>query len=464
MGGLTTARRSVDALSPSMFMLFFFFQEFFLTYIYAISTHSWKNGTTLTFILSVRDIHLAFLATLFYVAFWFVGYALPVPAGRGRPLLSDTGKRASPFWMFSYFLAPVTFFVLAWFANPNRHFAYRMELTQGFWGKILFIAIFFMFGAFLLSGSRLLMGRQSIRAAGNLMLVLLMATVIMAVLLPLGGRGRAVIALLYMVVMWHYFVKPLSIVTFWGIVALGTALTIIAGYPAALIRHPDASLLEVAFGTKYVREIDTLYNLANAMKGIELGFSHFNYGTAFLADVAGDLGIRLPYLDSRQIFMTQSMQMPAYLAGMPLSRPGEFYLAGGWLAIAIGGIVLGYLSKIFYLHVIKRQMFGSASVAVYITFMMWSGISTPDRYFFNNLVQSVFGCVCIIFLAVTLYGYRLRSTPDSYRSPVRARSRDRQVSTGSDGGSGGRRRMTAVGGYRPARVAGMTATHRGNRR
>jgi hypothetical protein len=346
-------------------------------------------------------------AAILFLAFWLLGYALM----RWIPRLSfgvrSPKRPLSTVRLLFNFACALGLFLAVFALHPNAQFISRMELTAGPWGKVLFLSIGVLFGAFWLSSVGLLAVRRRSIPVVHIALTLGMALCIIAAFAPLEGRARMLIAVLYMIVVWHYFVRPLSLVKAWSALALGLLIALTLDYLRLTSDYAHIDPLQMAFGLAYGRQFDGIMNLAAVMRGVEEGYAQHHHGRAWIADVLNDLGVRFGHPDSRTMFMSDVLRMPRYQAGFPLTRPGEFFLAFGWPGIALGGAALGALTRLWYNWVIGTRPFGTASVPIYFTLLMTASLVTQKNYLFSSLVMAVTYAVLIFALGWLAYGYQL---------------------------------------------------------
>jgi hypothetical protein len=396
----------LDAFSPPVVMAYFTLQEFIAPYVYACITQSWQRFSGPTQTLSLGDLNLGLGVLGLYIVAWSIGYAALRNFTTSVKLVAEPQTRRPILVELAPFILAVGVYIAVSTLNPGRNFTYRAELTQGIWGKLLFGSIACLFATFCLTTTRLLTsGRDAI--SRGIPTAFFMSLVMIALLISLGGRARALFAVLYAVLLWHYLVKPLRIPVIWSLLIGGTVVAVLMDYVRLVNRFSYVDLWELAFGLQYGRNFDSLFNLSEAIQMVRNGAVSHNFGTALIADVLGDLGVKVSWLDSRQILMTEVYRMRIYFAGFPLSKPGEFFLAFGWIGPVIGGLGLGALSKLLYVAMIRNRMAGAISPTIYITLLLGTGIAQADGYFFNNLTMASVNAVLVIAFAVLGYGYRL---------------------------------------------------------
>jgi hypothetical protein len=202
-------------------------------------------------------------------------------------------------------------------------------------------------------------------------------------------------------------VTPLSTLKAWSFLALGLAAAIGMDYVRLSSQYSHVDAMEMAYGLAYGRQFDGALNLAATLHGVSVGYVEHHHGAAWLADVLADVGIRTGQPDSRTLFMSEVLRTPRYQAGFPMTRPGELYLAFGWIGIVLGAAALGALTRIWYNWLMRARPFGPASPAVYFTFVMTAGLVTQKNYLFSSLVIAVAHVALIVLLALTAYGYTL---------------------------------------------------------
>lgn len=157
----------------------------------------------------------------------------------------------------------------------------------------------------------------------------------------------------------------------------------------------------------YGRQFDGALNLAATLRSVSLGYVEYHHGAAWLSDILADLGVRTGQPDSRTLFMSEVLRTPRYQAGFPMTRPGELYLAFGWIGVVVGAAMLGGLTRVWYNWVMGARPFGPASPAVYFTLLLTAGLVTQKNYLFSSLVMAVVYVGLILLLALTVYGYAL---------------------------------------------------------
>lgn len=408
---MSRARRRIDPISPAMLFLYFAIQEFALPYAYATSTESWRRHPGPGAWVLPEYMHLAGLALAAFAICWYAGYMLgPRFRGEPAPLLEEPRQAvahpAAPLVVFGFAAALFLFVSLT---HPASDYTLRAELAKGPWGKILFLTINLLFAAYWLSGLALM--RRNPHSLANLLLLGLLAVVMIWLMWPLGGRERALISVLYATVLWHYFVRPLNLASFYGILLAGMSVALAVGFMQDLAKYGEVQLLEKIFGVAYGREFDVVYNFAAALQAVQEGWAYVTSGRSLLADVAGDLGVGTPWLDTRETFMAEVMRLRVKLVGYPVGQPGEFFLAMGWVGLGLGGLLMGFLARGWYEFALVRGSFGSLSAPIYITLTLTSGLASPQKYFFQNLVQGCVGVASLLLLATLLCGYRLRTYP-----------------------------------------------------
>lgn len=399
-----------DALGPPSLLVFFWVTDLLLPYIYAVLERPWERDAGVMGMIDIGDVHRAMAAAVLYLVFWLSGYYLTRGTPRAALFVREPVRSLSALHLAANFGAALAVFIALYAVNPNTAFVSRMELTVGPWGKALFLAIGLVFAAFWLSATGLLQAKGRTLPLWRLVLALGLAFALIVVFAPMEGRARMLIAMLYMIVVWHYFVQRLSTTAVWGVLAAGLIFAL--GLDYLRMRHDYAHIdvLEMSYGLAYGRQFDGILNLAAVMRAISVDYTQHHYGAAWLADVLNDLGIETSQLSSRAAFMTEAQRMPRFAAGFPLTRPGEFFFAFGWLGVAIGAAILGSLTRIWYNWMMTRRPLGSASAPVYFTFLMTAGLVTQKNYLFSSLVMAFVYSALIIALALTAYGYRLTRT------------------------------------------------------
>jgi hypothetical protein len=412
-----------DALAPPSLLLFFWISDLLVPYVYAVSRHPWERQRDMMGILRVEDMHWALLAAVLYLICWLGGYYWTRWTPKFKLKIREPKRPVPVLRLLFNFAAAFALFVILYAINPNTSFLSRMELTVGPWGKALFLSIGLLFAAFWLSAIGLLSAGRKGSGSSNVILTIMLAFCMIAVFAPLEGRGRMLIAMLYVVVVWHYFVRPLSTLTVWTILGLGSALAVGIDYLrlSAVYSHIDG--MEMAYGLAYGRQFDGALNLAATLRGVSLGYVEHHQGAAWLSDVLADLGIRGGHPDSRTMFMTEVLRITRFQAGFPMTRPGELYLAFGWSGVAVGAALIGAFTRVWYNWLMRARALGAASPAVYFTFVMTAGLVTQKNYMFSSLAMALVYIALILLLALFAYGYSLvmRQGRDSTTSLWRRR-------------------------------------------
>lgn len=407
-----------DALAPPSLLIFFWTTDLFIPYVYAVLQRPWERQGGVMGIIDAGDVHLAMAAAVLYLVFWLGGYYATRWTPRASFVLRPPVRNLSALHITANFSAALAIFVVLYAVNPNTEFVSRMELTVGPWGKALFLAIGLLFAAFWLSTTGLLQTKARTLPLWRVVLALSLALALIAVFAPMEGRARMLIALLYMIVVWHYFVQRLSTAVVWGVLAAGLILALGLDYLRLRQEYSNIDVLEMAYGLAYGRQFDGILNLAAMHRAVSVDYTQHHYGAAWVADVLNDIGIQTNQLSSRAAFMTEAQRMPRFAAGFPLTRPGEFYFAFGWLGIVVGAAILGAATRIWYNWMIARRPFGPASAPVYFTFLMTAGLVTQKNYLFSSLVMAFIYSALILVLALTLYGYRLAKPRPVLRWPM----------------------------------------------
>lgn len=410
--------RRWDALAPPSLLIFFWITDLLLPYFYAVLRRPWERQTGVMGMIDVGDVHLALLAAVLYFVFWIGGY-YAVRGAHGAPLVIRAPVRnLSALHLTVNFGAALAIFVVLYAVNPNTAFVSRMELTTGLWGKALFLAIGVLFATFWLSSTGLLQTKGRTLPLWRVVLVLTLAFALIVVFAPMEGRARMLIALLYMIVVWHYFVQRLSTTMVWSVLAAGLLVALGLDYVRLRQEYSNIDVLEMSYGLAYGRQFDGVLNLATVIRAISFDYTQHHYGAAWVADVLNDVGVETGQLSSRAAFMTEAQRMPRFAAGFPLTRPGEFYFAFGWPGVAIGAALLGAVTRVWYNWVMTRRPFGPASAPVYFTFLMTAGLVTQKNYLFSSLVMAAAYSMLILVLALSLYGYRLARARPVLRWPM----------------------------------------------
>jgi hypothetical protein len=407
-----------DALAPPSLLVFFWITDLFIPYVYAVFQRPWELQAGVMAMIEPGDVHLAMVAAILYLVFWLGGYYLTRWTPRATLVVRAPVRNLSALHLTANFAVALAIFVVLYAVNPNTGFASRMELTVGPWGRVLFLVIGVVFAAFWLSSTGLLQTRARIIPLWRVMLVLALALALIVAFAPMEGRARMLIALLYMIVIWHYFVQRLSTGAVWSVLAAGLIVALGLDYLRLRQEYSHIDVLEMSYGLAYGRQFDGMLNLAAALRAVSVDYTQHHYGAAWIADVLNDLGVQTSQLSSRAAFMTEAQRMPRFAAGFPLTRPGEFYFAFGWPGIAIGAAVLGAMTRVWYNWAMVRRPFGPASAPVYFTFLMTAGLVTQKNYLFSSLVMAGVYSALILILALTLYGYRLARTRPVVKWPV----------------------------------------------
>jgi hypothetical protein len=406
-----------DALAPPSLLLFFWVTDLLLPYLYAITNQPWARQRDMMATIRLEDVHLAFAAAVAYLACWLAGFALMRWAPRfSLQVRSPTRPLPASRLLFN-FGAALALFVVIYALHPNAHFASRMELTVGPWGKVLFLSIGVLFASFWLSAVGLLSGRRI--PMSHVLLALGMALCVIAAFAPLEGRARMLMAVLYMIVVWHYYVRALSGATIWTLLALGLIAALAIDYARLSAQYVSIDALEMAYGLAYGRQFDGLLNLAAMLRGEMQGYVEHHHGAAWIADVLNDVGVRSQHPDSRTMFMSEVLRTPRFQAGFPITRPGEFFLAFGWPGVVLGAAILGALTRLWYNWVILARPFGAASAPVYFTLLMTAGLVTQKNYLFSSLVMALLHVGLVLALAFTVYGYQIVARRERVLRPTR---------------------------------------------
>jgi len=394
-------------LAPPSLLLFFWTSDLLIPYIYAVSRHPWERQREMMAVLRVEDMHTALIAALLYLLCWLAGYYATRWTPKFKIGIRESKRPLSTFHLMFIFAAALALFLALYAVNPNTQFLSRMELTVGGWGKALFLSIGVLFAAFWLSAIGLLgAGRKAVPVT-HVVLVLMLSFAMIGVFAPLEGRGRMLIAVLYAIVVWHYFVRPLSTLQVWSILGLGLALAIGIDYLRLSAEYSHIDGMEMAYGLAYGRQFDGALNLAVTLRSVSLGYVEHHHGAAWLADVLADIGVSSGHPDSRTMFMTEVLRVPRFQAGFPMTRPGEFYLAFGWPGVCAGAALVGAFTRVWYNWLMRRRGLGAASPAIYFTLVMGAGLVTQKNYMFSSLVMTGVYLALIVLLALTAYGYRL---------------------------------------------------------
>jgi hypothetical protein len=422
-----------DALGPMSLLGFFWLSDLFIPYLYAINARPFERQPGIISALEAADLHRALFAALLYLICWLGGYWLFNAKVRWTVGLRGPRRPLSALRLLFNFALVLTAFLAIYALNPHTAFTSRMELTIGPWGKALFVAIGALFAAFWLSAIGLLTGagKSRIKRAA---LVLVLSLCMIVILAPMEGRARMLIAVLYMIVVWHYFVRPLSTLKVWTILTVGLALAIALDYVRLSAQFSNVDPLAMAYGLAYGRQFDGALNLAMAVRAGSLDSGLFHHGSAWVADVLADLGIRTGGPDSRTLFMNEVLFISRFQAGFPMTRPGELFMAFGWAGIVVGAAALGAITRFWYNWLMVTRPFGAASPAIYFTFLMTTGLVTQKNYIFSSLVMGIVHVALILLLACTLYGYAwvAKRRPTSARNSLGRAYRHQRLSLASD--------------------------------
>lgn len=399
-------RGRLDALAPWSLATFFWISDFLAPYLYAEIAAPWRRAPDMMGALVTADVRRAFLAACVYLLAFLAAYAAAAWRPRARFSFREPARPLSPLRHVFVFACALALFVVVFIAHPNANFSSRMELTTGVWGKVLFLTIGVLFAAFWLSVTGLLKGDGRGVPLVRIALACACALAMIVVFAPMEGRGRMLMAFLFMLVAWHYFVRPFSLSQAWTILALGLVIALALDYRRLGEHFAEIDLFEMAYGLSYGRQFDGLLNLAVVMHAVDAGNVGHHLGAAWLADIGKDLGLDLG-TDSRSLFMAEVLRMPNYQAGFPLTRPGELFLAFGWPGVVMGAAFLGAFSRIWYNWLVLTRPFGDASIAVYFTFLLTASVVTQKNYMMSSLVMATLYALLILALALAFYGYRL---------------------------------------------------------
>ncbi len=399
----------IDPFSPLALVLLFWVMEFLLPYGYLVSARPWEKTSSYASIISVSDINWAFGLAALYLFFLFIGYMHfgTMPRMQQRYRIERRYSFNAPRALILVFAA-LAIYVALYYLHPGRSASSRMELTSGAFGTLFFLWISVLFALLWIVGSEFLANFARTRSRTQLVLTSLLIFSLVIAFFPLGGRGRALVSILYLVVMWHYFVRPLNVITVCLVFLSGNVVVVLIAYLRTIDSTQTVNILELAFGLEYGRNFDRLLNFAVLLHVFEGDSISFHYGRAFLTDILSDLGFSLPFKDSRAIFMTEVLRMPSFLAGFPPSRPGEFYMAFGIPGVAAGGYLLGFVAHWLYRTFIIDRRAGTISVGIYFTLIFTGGFVQQTAYMFNKGVLTLVSAGLILTIAVLLFGYRIR--------------------------------------------------------
>ena len=413
--------RRLDALAPWSLVTFFWISDLLAPYLYAEMAAPWRRAPDMMGTIDISDVRWAFVAACVYLVVFLAAYFATTWRPRRQFSFREPARPLSPLRHTFVFVAALAVFLVVFIAHPNANFVSRMELTTGVWGKVLFLVIGFLFAAFWLSVTGLL------KAEGRgvpLLRVALACTCALAMIIvfaPMEGRARMLMAFLFMLVAWHYFVRPFGLAQAWSILAAGLLIAIALDYARLTQHYAELDVFEMAYGLAYGRQFDGILNLSVTMNAVSAGNVGHHFGAAWLADIGKDLGLNLG-TDSRSLFMGDVLRMPNYQAGFPLTRPGELFLAFGWPGIVVGAAILGVFSRVWYNWLVLTRPFGDASIAVYFTFLLTASVVTQKNYMFSSLVMASVYAALILILALALYGYRLSwTTTNASALPARGR-------------------------------------------
>jgi len=401
----------IDAFSPILLVSVFFIIEFVIPYGYLVINKPWERSSSYVSIISIADLNWAFGVAVAFFLSWCTGYAHGSTLKSAPYFLNYKIERTQAIKTSRIIVVVISAIVIyysLYFIHPARSASSRMELTSGVFGSIFFLWISVLFALLWISCSELLQKFARSKSKFALLSALIIVSIVVLAFFPLGGRGRALVSVLYFFVIWHYLVSPLSVRTVWTVFFVGNLVVVLIAYIQLAPTHKDLDILDLAFGLQHGRNFDRLLNLAVTLRAFELDYTRFHYGSAFVADILGDLGIRFSHKDSRVMYMTEVLRMPSFLAGFPPSRPGEFYMAFGLPGVLGGGYLLGLVAQRVYRYLIIERRLGILSIGVYFTFVFTGGFVQQTGYVFNKAVLTTFSTLIIIPVAILFFGYRIK--------------------------------------------------------
>jgi len=407
----------IDPFAPVVVFTISCLFEFVFPLIYAQFGGEFQSARAKTLGLRLEDLYSAFQAFLVFWVCWMVGYAMWIRVTWTRTqFFQFYYPRVSGGLLTSIHVVLWLIFLLMFFLHPN-YGGPRAALAHGTYGKIFFLYLS-LFAA--VTGAMLVWRFREFsrdRKWGQLMICLLIMGGVFFTFSLLEGRGRAFSVILLGLCCFHYGVRRIPLAVFLGIMMSAIFGAIMISYWEIRGSGAELSFLDLAFGLDKRRNFDGIYNAALLIQHVEMGRVTFDYGVSILNETLMDVGVQIfSNSGTRDFFMSEVLFMEDYTAGVALSKVGEFYRAGGLAGVAVGGLLLGSASQVYYHLLVKERLIGDFSYALYFLTLGSLGVASVRGYFGGKLILA--GVKVVLFMLVVLLLFKSYSV---LRNVVRER-------------------------------------------
>lgn len=435
-------RSQVDLFSPLSQFIGFSALYFLAVYLYLINYFNspYLDSPAINNLgLGLNDYSIGFLAFVTFFVFWLTGYLVgSKKVSRKKIRYSiEKGRGLSIVLFYIIYLALWILFLVLFYYHPYTRLGVvegvsRSTLTTGFYGKAFFLLISLLLAFytvftlhvmekfpwsprdFLDEGKRitrlnLAVAKKKMSFSLAYLILILNTGILVGSLLLLEGKARALSPIIILVISYHYKIRKVSL-PFFLVFCLALMLSVF--YLEASLYGGQANidrLFDSMFGLTYGRMFDTLYNLSMLIHHSthSPNFSFF-YGETFVADILDDIGIDFG-TGARDYLMHQVYSYPEGITfGVPISKPGEFYLNFGILGLIFGGYVSGYVSRFLYFFLIEGSLLGQVSIPCYI--VLSQIFANPTGYLFQKLIVNLVSAGALILFGLLFLGlYKFRT-------------------------------------------------------
>lgn len=369
------SRRFLSMMSPFVFVfvihlfLFFILPQLSALYLAIISGFS---GSEVSFyragndqVIAAQGILLLFTLT-FFVARYSFDLFLEAPLLPGAPALSLTRDRVALAVLYILGLAGVTSLLLL--AATASGVQQRSVAVGNLTGQFLFA------GSLLCHFYVVLVAFDLIAHKRKLIFGVALATISFGLFLYLGGRGRAILLLVYLA--WLVYMYRVKVTTLRMIVIL---TLIVAGFPFLFV----AKIISAAFRTGADFSVELVW------EGLPKSIVEGNVVSSFRS-LAQVIGQTLPHGETPGRWFSETYYPEAWVrgVGLHLGMPGEAYLfmgAPGVLFLALFlGLLTGALDRVYLKSSVAAERLFFILLATWLCAIGW------------NLVDSVMKIIAVL--------------------------------------------------------------------
>jgi hypothetical protein len=406
---------SIDVFSPVFLVSFGFISSFLLPYVLVKSSFVLPPSSKL--FITNESFNMAAIMSIGYYFLWLFGYYF-IPRFKffdflftlRIPIKSVSAGNSIANVIFVLLLLASSF-ASSFLAGVEIEG--RSQLTGGINGKLFFLLFSFLnaysllFLEFVFTKIRnpfsIKKTLSSFKIPIHVFRIFLLLISFYLVLIPLGGRSRALALLVAFFVFVNYYVKPFRL---YQILLLGLSGLAFATYISGDL-FASTSIPNLLFSTT-PRIFDGIYNLASVVGLFDRGLIENTYFLSTFAEIFKDIGFNtVEYgnsaLPSSLLFMSNLLSVPpeSVLYSFPISIPGELFLSIGFVGVLLGAPIFGAFAASFYQSFLNAR-FAGASFSVTIYWIAKSMLPGITGYLASKFVLQVVSLITL-FLLVSLF-------------------------------------------------------------